>query len=104
VHQLHPVAGQGFNLGLRDVMQLAADLTSAAQNQQDIGCNEVLSTYTQARQQDHARVIGFTDSVVKIFSNDWLAIAAARNFGLALLDHIPAAKTALAKQAMGFGE
>jgi len=100
-HQLHPVAGQGFNLGLRDVMQLAANLTAVAQNQQDIGSSEVLSAYTQARLKDHARVIGFTDSVVKIFSNDWLAIAAARNLGLAVLDHIPPAKAALAKQAMG---
>ncbi len=100
-HQLHPVAGQGFNLGLRDVMQLAANLTAVAQNQQDIGSREVLSAYTQARLKDHARVIGFTDSVVKIFSNDWLAIAAARNLGLAVLDHIPSAKAALAKQAMG---
>ncbi|PPD42522.1 MAG: 2-octaprenyl-6-methoxyphenyl hydroxylase [Methylobacter sp.] len=100
-HQLHPVAGQGFNLGLRDVMQLAANLTGVAQNQHDIGSRDVLSAYTQARLKDHARVIGFTDSVVKIFSNDWLAIAAARNLGLAVLDHIPSAKAALAKQAMG---
>jgi len=104
VHQLHPVAGQGFNLGLRDVMQLAISLTNAVQNQQDIGCHGVLSTFAQARRKDHARVIGFTDSVVKIFSNDWLAITAARNVGLTLLDHIPFAKAVLAKQAMGFGE
>jgi 2-octaprenyl-6-methoxyphenol hydroxylase len=104
VHQLHPVAGQGFNLGLRDVMELADKLRTVAARQQDIGSREVLSAYSQARIKDHSRVIGFTDSVVKIFSNDWLALAAARNVGLALLDHIPAAKAILAKQAMGFGE
>jgi 2-octaprenyl-6-methoxyphenol hydroxylase len=63
-----------------------------------------LSRYSQARRKDHARVIGFTDSLVKIFSNDWLALAAARNVGLTLLDHIPAAKAVLAKQAMGLAE
>lgn len=102
VHQLHPVAGQGFNLGLRDVMQLAEKLKSTAEKGQDIGSHDVLSAYSLARQKDHARVIGFTDSLIKIFSNDWLALAAARNVGLALLDHIPAAKAVLAKQAMGF--
>lgn len=104
VHQLHPVAGQGFNLGLRDVMQLAEALSAAAHSQQDLGSREVLSRYSQARRKDHARVIGFTDSLVKIFSNDWLALAAARNVGLTLLDHIPAAKAVLAKQAMGLAE
>ncbi|MDO9106650.1 MAG: 2-octaprenyl-6-methoxyphenyl hydroxylase [Methylovulum sp.] len=102
VHQLHPVAGQGFNLGLRDVVELAECLVQAASNGADIGAAEILTAYTQARQQDHDRVIGFTDSVVKIFSNDWLALAAARNIGLAVLDHIPGAKSMLTRQAMGF--
>ncbi len=104
VHQLHPVAGQGFNLGLRDVMQLADDLRPVAQRREDIGSRQLLSAYSQAREKDHARVIGFTDSLIKLFSNDWLALAAARNVGLTLLDHIPAAKALLAKQAMGLAE
>jgi len=102
VHQLHPVAGQGFNLGLRDVVQLAERLPQAVQGGNDIGAPEFLKTYAESRQQDHDRVIGFTDSVVKIFSNDWRALAAARNIGLTLLDHIPGAKSMLARQAMGF--
>lgn len=101
-HQLHPVAGQGFNLGLRDVVQLADSLSQAVHSGGDIGAAEFLQAYAAARQQDHDRVIGFTDSVVKIFSNDWPALAAARNIGLALLDHIPSAKSLLARQAMGF--
>lgn len=104
VHQLHPVAGQGFNLGLRDVMRLAENLTAVVRNQQDIGDPDVLAAYAKARLKDHSRVIGFTDSVVKIFSNDWQALIAARNIGLALLDHVPAAKAALAKQAMGLAD
>lgn len=101
VHQLHPVAGQGFNLGLRDVVQLAEMLIQQHEHAQDIGAAEFLSRYAQARQKDHDRVIGFTDTVVRIFSNDWLALAAARNIGLAVLDHIPAAKALLTRHAMG---
>ncbi|MGZ8227557.1 MAG: 2-octaprenyl-6-methoxyphenyl hydroxylase [Methylococcaceae bacterium] len=101
-HQLHPVAGQGFNLGLRDVVQLAEMLIKQhTDDKNDIGAADFLKNYAKLRQQDHDRVIGFTDSVVKIFSNDWLALAAARNMGLALLDHLPPAKALLAKHAMG---
>ncbi|MDP2100419.1 MAG: 2-octaprenyl-6-methoxyphenyl hydroxylase [Methylobacter sp.] len=101
VHQLHPVAGQGFNLGLRDVVQLAEMIIEQHESGHDIGAADFLSAYTQVRQKDHDRTIGFTNSVVKIFSNDWLALAAARNIGLTLLDHIPGAKTLLARHAMG---
>jgi len=101
VHQLHPVAGQGFNLGLRDVVQLAEMLVQQHEQARDIGDAEFLNRYAQARQKDHDRVIGFTDTVVRIFSNDWLALAAARNIGLAVLDHIPAAKALLTRHAMG---
>jgi 2-octaprenyl-6-methoxyphenol hydroxylase len=101
VHQLHPVAGQGFNLGLRDVVQLAEMIISQHQNGQDIGAADFLSAYADVRQKDHDRTIGFTNTVVQLFSNDWLALAAARNVGLTLLDHIPAAKTMLARYAMG---
>ena len=101
VHQLHPVAGQGFNLGLRDVVQLAEMLIKQQQDNQDIGSAEFLTAYAQARQQDHDRTIGFTDNLVRIFSNDNLALSAVRNIGLALLDHIPLAKTLLTRNAMG---
>jgi 2-octaprenyl-6-methoxyphenol hydroxylase len=101
VHQLHPVAGQGFNLGLRDVMQLAEMIIRQHAAKQDIGDNSFLTAYAGSRQKDHDRTIGFTNNVVRIFSNEWLALAAARNIGLAVLDHIPAAKTWLARHAMG---
>lgn len=101
VHQLHPVAGQGFNLGLRDVVQLAEMLIKQHEQNQDIGDAGFLNAYAVSRKKDHDRTIGFTDTVVKIFSNEWLALAAARNIGLTLLDHIPAAKTLLTRHAMG---
>ena len=101
VHQLHPVAGQGFNLGLRDVVLLAEMLINQQAAGIDIGAAEVLNTYATARQKDHDRTIAFTDNVVRIFSNDWLALAAARSISLAILDHMPFAKNLLARHAMG---
>jgi len=100
-HQLHPVAGQGFNLGLRDVVQLAEMIINQHQKNQDIGAADFLTAYAESRQKDHDQTIGFTNSVVRIFSNDWLALAAGRNIGLTVLDHIPAAKTWLTRHAMG---
>lgn len=104
VHQLHPVAGQGFNLGLRDVVQLAEMILDQHQQDLDIGDSDLLSRYIECRQPDHDHTIAFTDNVVKIFSNDWLALAAVRNVGLAVLDQIPFAKGILAKHAMGFAQ
>jgi 2-octaprenyl-6-methoxyphenol hydroxylase len=101
VHQLHPVAGQGFNLGLRDVVQLAQMLITHHQAGNDIGAEDFLSRYSMARQKDHDLVINFTNNVIRIFSNDWLPLAAARNIGLAVLDHIPKAKSLLSRYAMG---
>jgi 2-octaprenyl-6-methoxyphenol hydroxylase len=99
VHQLHPVAGQGFNLGLRDVVQLAEMLLNRGQD--DPGNGELLHHYASLRQQDHDQTIAFTDNIVKIFSTDWLALAAVRNAGLTLLDQLPFAKSLLARHAMG---
>ncbi len=101
VHQLHPVAGQGFNLGLRDVVQLADRLVKQYQANKDLGAENFLKDYATARQKDHDLVIGFTNNVVRIFSNDWLPLAAARNLGLTLLDHLPKAKSILSRYAMG---
>jgi 2-octaprenyl-6-methoxyphenol hydroxylase len=100
-HQLHPVAGQGFNLGLRDVVQLAEMIIEQHDAAKDIGAADFLQAYAESRQKDHDRTIVFTDNVVRIFSSDWLALAAVRNIGLAILDHIPAAKALLTRHAMG---
>lgn len=100
-HQLHPVAGQGFNLGIRDVAQLAEMLIECRHQQRDIGDSDLLDRYAKLRYQDHDKTIGFTNNVVNIFSNDWLPLAALRNTGLAVLDHLPIAKNMLARHAMG---
>lgn len=104
VHQLHPVAGQGFNLGMRDVAELAERVLRQHQNQGDIGNAELLNAYARQRVADHSKTIGFTNNVVRIFSNDWLPVAALRNTGLAFLDHLPFAKKLLAKHAMGLAK
>ncbi len=101
VHQLHPVAGQGFNLGIRDVVQLAEMIQKQQHNGADVGDKEMLNHYAASRQKDHDHTIGFTNNVVKIFSSDWLPMAAARSISLAVMDHIPVAKSVLAKHAMG---
>jgi 2-octaprenyl-6-methoxyphenol hydroxylase len=103
-HQLHPVAGQGFNLGIRDVMQLAEMVIQQQKNNLDIGAADFLNRYAEVRQKDHDRTIGFTNNLVKIFSTDWFPLAASRSIGLAVMDHIPFAKSLLAKHAMGFSE
>ena len=100
-HQLHPVAGQGFNLGFRDVVQLAEQLIKLHETNIDIGDSDFLNIYANTRKQDHDRTIGFTDTVVNVFSNDWLALVTARNIGLTLLDYVPSAKSILTRHAMG---
>ncbi|MBC3766855.1 2-octaprenyl-6-methoxyphenyl hydroxylase [Neptunicella marina] len=101
-HTLHPIAGQGFNLGLRDVEVLAYLLAQACSNKQDCGEFSLLHRYHQARKPDHQRVIGLTDSLVRIFSNHDFPLVMSRNIGLSLLNAFPSLKSALADQAMGF--
>lgn len=101
VHQLHPVAGQGFNLGIRDVIQLADSIKAQSSQGEDIGASDFLQNYATSRQRDHDRTVAFTDNLIRIFSNDWLPVAAARNVSLTLLDHIPFAKSLLTRHAMG---
>ncbi|MDT8405577.1 2-octaprenyl-6-methoxyphenyl hydroxylase [Sulfuriflexus sp.] len=100
-HTIHPIAGQGFNLGLRDVAVLAQVLVEAQQAGQDIGRLEVLKNYARWRRHDHLRVIGFTDSMVRVFSNNLTPLALARNIGLLAADLCPPLKHLITRQAMG---
>jgi len=103
MHQLHPVAGQGLNLGLRDIAMLAEMLTARLEFGEDIGEKAFLERYAQARQADLNRVIRFTDTTVRIFSTDFFPAAFARNAGLLALDRFQPGKRLLAQYAMGLG-
>lgn len=99
---LHPVAGQGFNLGLRDLFSLATLLSQAFEKQQDLGEYALLCRYAQDRLADQQRVIGNTDRLVSIFSNALLPQQIGRNLGLIALQQLPLARKQLAAQALGF--
>jgi 2-octaprenyl-6-methoxyphenol hydroxylase len=102
-HQLHPVAGQGLNLGLRDVALLAEMLVARLGFGEDVGEKSFLERYARARQDDLDRVIRFTDSTVRLFSNDFAPLALARGVGLLALDRFLPGKRLLARYAMGLG-
>ena len=96
---LHPVAGQGFNLGLRDAALLAEILAAAP----DPGAPAVLEEYERRRAVDRRGMIKFTDGLVHLFTSDHPGVALARNLGLALFDLAPGAKRALSRLSWGFG-
>ena len=99
LHNLHPIAGQGFNLALRDIAQLVAQL----QAQPDaIGSYAMLRAYQQQRSQDIATVSTATDALVRLFSNRSRLVALARNAGLVAMSLCDELKRPLAEQAMGF--
>ncbi|WP_019675475.1 2-octaprenyl-6-methoxyphenyl hydroxylase [Arsukibacterium perlucidum] len=100
LHNLHPIAGQGFNLAIRDIQALLLALNDA----NDPGSYPVLRTYQQLRAQDIKRVIWFTDALVRGFSNNSRLVALARNAGLAAMLLCDPLKRPLAMQAMGQGQ
>ena len=97
---LHPVAGQGFNLGLRDAAMLAEVLASAPG---DAGAPELLERFAAWRARDRRGVVGFTDGLVRLFGDSRPGAGLLRNFGLLLFDLAPPAKSALARVSAGFG-
>lgn len=97
---LHPIAGQGLNLGLRDAWDLAEALRTRTAS--DPGATSVLSGYRDARRLDRLGGIAVTDSLVRIFSNDAAPLRMLRGGALAMLDVLPAAKRAFARR-MIFG-
>lgn len=102
-HYMHPVAGQGYNLALRGVAELAGILHEAARAGQSPGDLSVLLDYQQRRQQDQDTVIGFSDGLIRLFANNNPLLGHARAGGLMLLDRLKPAKRWFARQAMGLG-
>jgi len=96
---LHPVAAQGFNLGLRDAAVLAELICDAS----DPGAPTLLQQYAQQRAADRRGMIGFTDRLVRLFGHRSALVGAARDLALLLFDVSPAAKQALSRLSWGFG-
>lgn len=96
-HSIHPVAGQGFNLALRDI----AILTELISTAEDAGDSKLLQSYVEQREDDARRVYRFTDALVKIFSNNSTALGHLRAAGLVAVGLIPPLRHQLAKQSMG---
>jgi 2-octaprenyl-6-methoxyphenol hydroxylase len=94
---LHPVAGQGLNLGLRDAWELAEVIgeTSA-----DPGTPEIVDAYARKRRNDRRSGVILTDALVRIFSNDIIPLSWLRGCGLTLVDSVPQAKRAFMRQTM----
>jgi 2-octaprenyl-6-methoxyphenol hydroxylase len=96
---LHPVAAQGFNLGLRDAATLAELIATAG----DPGADQLLAQFAQRRTADRAGMIAFTDQLVNLFSTQRTGAVALRDLALLLFDLSPPAKRALSRLSWGFG-
>ncbi|MDH2997485.1 2-octaprenyl-6-methoxyphenyl hydroxylase [Pasteurellaceae bacterium LFhippo2] len=99
---LHPVAGQGFNLGMRDLFELATLIGNAFNQQQDIGNFALLSQFDKNRQADQNRIMQSTSGLISIFSCEFLPVSSIRNAGLFALSHIPLARNMVANRALGW--
>jgi 2-octaprenyl-6-methoxyphenol hydroxylase len=99
-HGIHPVAGQGFNLGLRDAAALA-ELVAGAGPAGDAGSARLLEEYAEWREEDRSRTVRDTNGLVQIFTSEFAPLRAGRRIGLIGLDLFPAARAAVARRGMG---
>ena len=101
-HTIHPIAGQGFNLGVRDVAQLADLINHDLKQAKDIGNFTMLNTYAQLRLTDQKQIITLTDSLVTLFSNQLPPLVAGRNIALKALNYFSPIKRAFVNKTMGY--
>ena len=100
-HTVHPVAGQGFNLGLRDVAALSEVLMDAVRSGADIGDTRTLRRYADWRRRDNQVIAAFTNGLIRGFSNDFPPLALARNAGLIAADLLPGVKRGFVRMTSG---
>lgn len=100
-HGIHPIAGQGFNLGIRDVAALAEVLVDAKRLGQDLGSAIVLERYARWRRFDNLLLAGVTDGLTRLFSNDIAPVRLVRDLGFALFNKLPPVKRLAMRHAMG---
>lgn len=99
---LHPVAGQGFNLGLRDLYSLAQLVAQAFNQGKDIGEFSVLSTFEKSREQDQKQMMTATSGLISIFTCEILPMQIARNIGLFAISHSKILREMVANKALGW--
>lgn len=100
-HGIHPIAGQGLNIGLRDIAALADLLTAAKKSGRDLGSSAILKEYESLRRFDNLAMAGATDALNKLFSNNVGPVRILRKAGLKMVQKIPAARKFFMRQAMG---
>lgn len=100
-HTIHPIAGQGLNLGLRDVAALAEVLVDARRLGLDLGALDLLRQYERWRRFDNLALMGVTDAMNRLFSNDVAPVRLARDLGLAAVNKLPGLKKMFMRHAMG---
>lgn len=100
-HRMHPIAGQGLNLGLRDAMELAERLAGQHAYGLDLGSADVLAAYDKARQFDIHSMIGFTHHLNGLFANDDAVLRTGRRLGMGLVEQLPPVKKLMMRRAMG---
>jgi len=100
-HVIHPLAGQGLNLGLRDVAALAECIVDAARLGLDFGSSDILKRYERWRRSDTTVMMGATDGLNRLFSNDSAALRIVRDVGLGVIDRLPDLKRYFSWEAAG---
>ena len=100
-HGMHPIAGQGLNVGLRDVAALVECMVIAKRNGQDVGSYEVLKEYEQFRYTDNTTLLAITDGLTRLFSNNNSLLRLARTLGLGVVNKIVPVKKLFMQHAMG---
>ncbi|MGA7978662.1 MAG: UbiH/UbiF/VisC/COQ6 family ubiquinone biosynthesis hydroxylase [Chromatiaceae bacterium] len=103
-HAVHPLAGQGVNLGLMDAAELTAALEAARVRERDLGGLWALRRYERARRGENTLMLAAMDGIKRLFSNRILPVAAARSAGLAFVDRMAPAKHLFMRQALGLGD
>ena len=102
-HGLHPVAAQGFNLGMRDVAALCDCIADALGpgGDGDLGAPEVLARYAEWRKPDQTRLVGLTDGLVRLFGSEQAGVRTLRNVGMLAFDLVPGVRRRFAEHTMG---
>ncbi len=100
-HAIHPIAGQGLNLGIRDVAALAEAIVDARRLGLDIGASDLLERYERWRRFDNTALVAATDLLNRLFSNDSKPLRLARDLGLAAVNRLPPLKRVFVQHAMG---